>query len=681
MPRTRLRLLLPILWAAFGAVSWAQPITSLPYSPSLDPTSMDRTVKPCEDFYRYACGGWSKKNPIPNDQAAWDTYSKLAYDNERFLWGILDEAAKPSAARTPAQAKIGDYFHACMDEVAVEKAGIRPIEPQLKGISAVRTLADLSHVAASAHTDGSMPSVLFDIDSDQDFADSQSVIAFAGRGALGLPDRDYYTKTDPKSIEIRDRYVAHMTRMFELLGDKHDDAARAAQDVMTIETELAKSMLTRVELRDPHKLFHKMKRAEFAALAPVLDWNSYFTAVKLNDVQTINVTEPAYYQELQRALQAHPIAAWRNVLRWNLIRRASPYLSASFADEQFAFFSKYLRGIPEQRARWRRCVRWVDRDLGEALGEVFVARTFTPDTKARALAMTREIESAMQRDLQDLPWMTDATRREALAKLHTIVNKIGYPDRWRDYSPLAIKPEDFAGNVMRSTEFETRRQLNKIGKPLDRGEWMATPPTVDAYYNAQMNDINFPAGVLQPPLFDPKMDDAPNYGNTGSTMGHELTHGFDDEGRQFDAHGNLKDWWTPADAVEFERRAACVSDQYSGYVAVGDIHVNGKLTNGEDIADLGGTMLAYAAWKRATEGKDLKPVDGFSPEQRFFIGMAQWACGEMRPEMKRERALTDPHSPLEYRVNGVVSNMPEFRAAFACTASQPMVRANACRVW
>jgi endothelin-converting enzyme/putative endopeptidase len=659
----------------------AQPLSSLPYSPSLDVTSMDRSVNPCQDFYRFSCGGWSKKNPIPADEAAWSVYAKLAYDNERFLWGILEEAAKQAPGRTPAQVKIGDYFHACMDESAIEAAGIRPIEPQLKAIAGIRTLADLTRVTAEGHTSGTMPDALFDLGSDQDMADSQSVIAFANRGALGLPDRDYYTKTDKKSVEIRERYVAHMITMFELMGDTPAAAARSAQDVMAIETEIANSMLTRVELRDPHKLFHKMKRGEFTALAPALDWNAYFTALKLNGVQTVNVSEPAYYRELERELKARPIGQWRDYLRWNLIRRASPYLSKKFADQQFAFFSKYLRGVPEQRARWRRCVRWVDRDLGEALGEVFAAKTFTPETKARALAMTREIESAMQRDLENLPWMGPETRKEALTKLHTIVNKIGYPDRWRDYSSLVIRPEDFAGNVMRSGAFESRRQWDKIGRPLDRGEWLVTPPTVDAYYNPQMNDINFPAGVLQPPLFDPKMDDAPNYGNTGSTIGHELTHGFDDEGRQFDAQGNLKDWWTAKDAAEFERRAKCVSDQYSGYVAVDDIHLNGKLTNGEDIADLGGTMLAYNAWRHANEGKTLKPADGLSPEQRFFVGMAQWACGDMRPEMKRERALTDPHSPLEYRVNGVVSNMPEFQAAFACPAKSPMVRENACRVW
>ncbi|MGA7235152.1 MAG: M13 family metallopeptidase, partial [Bryobacteraceae bacterium] len=584
---------LPIALLALPFGLLAQPTTQLPYSPSLDLTSMDRSVNPCVDFYKYSCGGWSKKNPMPADQGSWDVYAKLTLDNERFLWGILDEAAKTSPDRTPAQRKIGDYFHACMDEAASERAGLQPIQSRLDAIAAIRTLADLSRVVSNQHADGSVDSALFGIGSDQDFADSQSVIAFAVRGALGLPDRDYYTKTDKKSVEIRDRYVAHMTQVFGLLGGTPAESAAAAKDVMTIETELANSMLTRVELRDPHKVFHKMTRAEFEALAPALDWKYYFTASKLDGVKVVNVTEPAYYKKLQELLGTHPIAQWREFLRWNLIRDASPYLSSKFADPQFDFYGRYLRGIPQQRPRWRRCVAWVDRDLGEALGQVFVAKTFTPDTKDRTLTMTKEIEVAMERDLQTLPWMGDDTRKQALAKLHAIVNKVGYPDRWRDYSALSIKPDDFAGNVIRASEFEDRRQLNKIGKPLDRGEWGMTPPTVNAYYSAQMNDINFPAGVLQPPLFDPKMDDAPNYGNTGATIGHELTHGFDDEGRQFDALGNLKDWWTEKDGAEFDRRAKCVVDQYSSYIAVDDIHINGKLTNGEDIADLGGTLLAY----------------------------------------------------------------------------------------
>jgi endothelin-converting enzyme/putative endopeptidase len=642
---------------------------------------MDTSVQPCEDFYRYSCGNWSKKNPIPADQASWDVYGKLAYDNERLLWGILDQAAKGGVGRGDSERKIGDYFQACMDEPAVERAGLQPIASALKRIAAIQSLADLAKAVTAGHADGTGSGTLFNISSDQDLENSQSVIAFANRGALGLPDRDYYTKTDAKSVEIRKKYVAHMASVFELLGDSAYNAASKARLVMAIETELASSMLTRVELRDPHKLLHKMDRKAFQALTPSFAWDGFFPALGLEGAQTMNVTEPAFYQALEKSLRAHKIADWRAFLRWNLIRDASPYLSSAFVTANFEFYSKYLRGVPEQQPRWRRCVRWTDRDLGEVLGQVFVAKTFTPETKARTVAMTKEIELAMENDLKQLPWMGDETRKRALEKLHSIVNKIGYPDKWRDYSALTISPTDFGGNVLRASQFEDRRQLAKIGKPLDRTEWGMTPPTVNAYYNPQMNDINFPAGVLQPPLFDPKLDDAPNYGNTGSTIGHELTHGFDDEGRQFDAEGNLKDWWTAKDGAEFDRRAKCISDQYSGYIAVDDIHINGKLTLGEDVADLGGTMLAYYAWKHATEGTPQPTLDGLTPDQRYFVGMAQWACGEVRPEMKRERALTDPHSPLEYRVNGVVSNMPEFAHAYGCKAGQSMVRENACRVW
>jgi endothelin-converting enzyme/putative endopeptidase len=395
----------------------------------------------------------------------------------------------------------------------------------------------------------------------------------------------------------------------------------------------------------------------------------------------VNVTQPAFYKEVEHQLATRPIDDWKVYLRWHLAHAKAPFLSSAFVQANFEFYSKYLRGVTEMQPRWKRCVRYVDQDLGEALGQVFVEKTFTADTKARALAMVKQIEQAMETDLNQIAWMSPETKKQALVKLHSVVNKIGYPDKWRDYSAVNVVRGDFLGNVDRADVFESKRQLNKIGKPVDRSEWQMTPPTVNAYYDPQMNDINFLAGVLQPPLFDPKMDDAPNYGNTGATIGHELTHGFDDEGRQFDAKGNLKDWWTKQDAAEFEKRTACVVDQYAQYTVVDDIKINSKLTLGEDVADLGGTLLAYMAWKEATKGQDLKPIDGFTPDQRYFIGMAQWACGDERPESKRLNAITNPHSPDKYRINGVVSDMPEFSKAFSCKAGQPMAPVKACRVW
>jgi endothelin-converting enzyme/putative endopeptidase len=670
------------LFAAVAAFAQTPetPLKSLPYSPSLDLTDMDRSVNPCEDFYRYSCGGWLKKNPIPSDQSSWSVYSKLTQDNERFLWGILEDTAKPNPARSAVEREIGDFFAACMDEPAVEKAGAGPLREELAAIRALKSVADFPELLAREHLAQNF-GMLFGFSASQDYADSSREIAFAGAGGLGLPDRDYYTKTDAKSEEIRKKYVAHVQQMLELAGDPRAQSAREAQAIMGIETAMAKASLTRVEQRDPYKLFHKMDRAQLQALTPALNWTRYLKASGLGELNEYNVTEPAFFKELQTLLTTTRVDQWQAYMRWHLVHARAAYLSTAFVEANFEFFGKYLRGTPELRPRWKRCVQYVDGDLGEALGQVFVERTFGPDMKARTLTMTQEIEKAMEDDIKQLPWMSEATRQQALLKLHAVTNKIGYPDKWRDYSSIRIERGDFAGNVYRAAVFEGRRQLAKIGKPVDRGEWGMTPPTVNAYYDPQMNDINFPAGVLQPPVFDPKMDDAPNYGDTGGTIGHELTHGFDDEGRQFDAHGNLHDWWTEADAKEFQKRADCVADQYAQYTVVDDIKINSRLTLGEDVADLGGELLAYMAWKDATRDQKLAPVNGFTPEQRFFIGFAQWACGDERAESKRVHAITDPHSPPEYRINGVAANMPEFGAAFACKVGQPMVREKPCRVW
>ena len=600
-----------------------KPLTALPYTPSLDVPSMDKTIDPCVDFYQYSCGGWRKNNPIPGDQAAWSVYGKLHEDNQRFLWGVLQELSTKTSGRTPTEQKIGDYFGACMNEPAIEKLGARPLQPALDEITALKSKQDLAALVAAEHLRGDEGS-FFNFGSDQDFADSSQVIAFAGAGGLGLPDRDYYTKTDPKSEEIRQKYLAHVAKMFQHLGDPADKAKQEAATVLKLETGLAQASLTRVQQRDPHNLFHKMDRKQVQALTPDFNWDVYLKVAGIGDVQTFNVTEPKFYQALNQQIQSNSLDDLKTYLRWHAARSAAQFLSTPFVQENFDFYRHTLRGVQQIQPRWKRCVGWVDRQLGEALGQEFVKRAFSDDMKKRTMEMTKLIEQAMQDDLEQLTWMSPETKKQALEKLHSVVNKVGYPDRWRDYSSVIIKPDDFLGNVQRASTFESHRQLGKIGKPLDRGEWGMTPPTVNAYYNPQMNDINFPAGVLEPPLYDIKIDDAPNYGNTGSTIGHELTHGFDDEGRQFDAKGNLRDWWTKEDGQQFEKRAQCVVDQYAKYTIVDDIKINSKLTEGEDVADLGGTILAYVAWKAATKGQTLENREASRPTS---ASLSDWHNG------------------------------------------------------
>jgi endothelin-converting enzyme/putative endopeptidase len=629
-----------------------------------------------------------KNNPIPADQARWSVYGKLAQDNQRFLWGVLDELAKKKEGRNATQQKIGDYFGACMDEAAIEKRGAAPLKPYFDRISAMRSARDLPAVLAGLHMDLADEGFFFGFDSNQDFADANRVIAFAGAGGLGLPDRDSYLKTDAKSKETRDKYVAHVANMFQLSGEAPEQAQRSAAKVMEIETALAKASLSRVDKRDPYKLFHKMNGKGLQALTPGFDWHAYLAAMGEPKLDNFNVTEPAFFKEFAKQLRSNDLPAIQTYLRWHVMHSMAPALSSNFDKENFAFFSKTLRGVQQQPPRWKRCVRLVDTQLGEALGQEFVGRAFSPELKAKSLHMTRQVEEAMKKDIDELEWMSPETKKRAQQKLAAIVNKIGYPDKWRDYSSYEVKPNDFAGNVVRGNVFEVKRHLAKIGKPLDRSEWGMTPPTVNAYFNPQMNDINFPAGVLQPPLFDPKMDDAPNYGNTGGTIGHELTHAFDDEGRQFDANGNLKDWWTKDDAKAYEERAQCIVGQYAQYKVVDDIKINSKLTEGEDIADLGGLILGWMAWKeemasmpQKAQPQDSQLRDGLTPEQRFFVGYAQWACENDRPENQRVTAMTDPHSPGRFRVNGLMVNMPQFQQAFQCKPGQAMMKEKRCRVW
>ncbi len=657
----------------------AQP--ALPYIPSLDVTAMDKSVDPCVDLYHYSCGGWQKANPIPPDQTSWNVYAKLYQDNLDLLRGLLEKAGSGDQ-RDAATQKIGDFYAACMDESTADKRGVAAIEQQLDSIAHLKSVRDMPALVAGLPLPFGR-TILFTASTTQDPDNSEQEIADLDQGGLGLPDRDYYTKDDAKSKEIRERYLQHVEKVFALLGDNAQTAKQNAETIMRIETALAKASWTRVERRDPYKLKNKMKPAELAQLTPNFDWQTYYRELHYPPIEILNVDSPAFYKQLNAELTRESIGNWKVYLRFHVADQYSPFLSASFVEENFEFYRKYLRGAKEMQPRWKRCVQYTDYNLGEALGQVYVREVFSPELKASTLEMVKRVESAMVQRIGQLDWMSPETKQQSLAKLAGIRNKIGYPDKWRDYSSVQITHDDFAANIRRAGEFEQRRQINKIGQPVDHGEWDITPTTVDAYYNPQMNDINFPAGVLQPPLYDAKMDDAPNYGDTGGTIGHELTHGFDDQGSQYDAQGNLKNWWTKADREKFDKRTKCVADQYSEYVTVDDVHLNGNLTLGENVADLGGEILAFMAWKDATRDKNLQPIDGLTPEQRFFIGFAQWDCANMRPEDLRVRAMTDPHSTAQFRINGVVVNMPEFAHAFSCKAGQPMVNPpeKLCKVW
>jgi len=645
--------------------------------PVLDVSSMDTSVDPCVDFFAYSCNGWIKKNPIPPDQSSWGAYYKVQDSNRQQLRSLLESAASETGARAVYRQKIGNYYASCIDEKTIEAQGTRPLQETLAKIDGIRSKNDLSDVVAGmAHQ-----FALFNFRSDQDAKNSNEVVAEADQGGLGLPDRDYYFKEDAKSVDLRKAYLAHVQKMLELLGHPTAIASAEAKQIMELETELARASMTRVERRDPKSLYHRMSADELQKLSPSFQWNLFFAKVGLPQLKSLNVETPAFFQAMSQLIDKQDLSVWKPYLQWHLVHANARFLSSPFLNEDFNFYGKTLTGREQLQPRWKRCTVDVDNDLGEALGQAYVEKYFSPDAKRQVLTMVTEIETAMQQDIDNLPWMSPETKKNALEKLHAVVNKIGYPEKWRDYGSLDIKRGDELGNVQRAAKFEFDRQLAKIGKPVDHQEWTMTPPTVNAYYDPQKNDVNFPAGILQPPLFDPTSDAAPNYGNTGGTIGHELTHGFDDEGRQFDATGNLRDWWTEADGKEFEKRASCISDQYSQYVIVDDIKINGKLTLGEDVADLGGLILAYMAWKQDTKSQNLQPIENFTPDQRFFIGYAQSWCGSTRDEAKRMRATVDEHSPDKYRANGVVTNMPEFQSAFHCKTGATLAPARRCRVW
>jgi len=646
--------------------------------PQFDLLAVDKTADPCVNFYQYACGNWLKANPIPADQAMWGRFNELADRNRDILHEILEQAAKGGAGRDATTQKIGDYFAACMDEKAIDAKGMAALEPELARIRNLKDKSQLADVVARLQALG--VGALFNFSSGQDFKNSNDVIAQFDQGGLGLPDRDYYLKDDPKSVEIRQKYVAHVARMMELAGAKPDQAKADADAVMKFETALAKGSLDLVSRRDPEKVYHKMTRQELAALSPAFRWNEYFSASGAPQFESINVSHPEFVKAINSAVEGTSLNDWKTYLTWHLIHSSAAMLPTPFTQESFNFYGKTLQGMEAMRPRWKRCVDFTDQDLGEALGKKYVEKTFGAEGKARTLKMVDALEKALGEDIEKLDWMTPETKQAALAKLKAITNKIGYPDHWRDYSSLTIKPDDALGNSFRANEFETHRVLNKIGKPVDRSEWDMTPPTVNAYYDPQMNNINFPAGILQPPFFSSKVDDAVNFGGIGMVIGHELTHGFDDQGSQFDAKGNLKDWWTPKDSEEFHQREACIADEYSGFSVAPGVNVNGKLTLGENTADNGGARVALMALLN-TIGNNTAKIDGFTPEQRFFLSFGQVWCENARPEALRLLVQTNEHSPPEFRVQGVIENMPEFQKAFSCKPGQPMAPVHACHVW
>jgi putative endopeptidase len=645
-----------------------------------DTANLDKTCKPCDDFFQFAMGGWMKANPIPPEYSSWGSFTVLLDKNQQNLRQILDAAVAANAAAGSNERKIGDFYGSCMDTAVIDAAGAKPIEGEMLRIVQIKESADLQAEAARLQEQGI--GVMFRFSSRQDAKDSSQVIATVNQGGLGLPERDYYLREDEKSKKLRAEYVKHAAKMFELLGDPADKAGPEAASVLALESSLAKASMSNVDVRDPNKTYHRMTVGELQPLTPDFSWKAYFKEVGQPDLRELNVGQPDFFKALDAQLTATSLEDWKTYLRWRLLDTTAPGLSEKFVTEDFEFHGKALRGTKEILPRWKRCVQATDRNLGEALGQLYVEKYFPPEAKAHALEMVHNLVAALRDDLQTLPWMGTDTRAQATAKLTAFGVKIGYPDKWRDYSALKIDRASYMQNELRGAEFEFRRQLSKIGKPVDRTEWGMTPPTVNAYNRSSMNEIVFPAGILQPPFYDPKADDAVNYGGMGAVIGHEITHGFDDQGSKFDAHGNLKDWWSAEDLKNFHERSQCVSDQFDGYVVDGDLHENGKLVLGESIADLGGLTISYAAYEKSLQGKSRPPEkDAFTAEQRFFLGWAQvWGANE-RMEYARLLTNTDPHPLPRFRGDGPLSNMAEFAKAFGCRKGDAMVREKICKIW
>ena len=650
--------------------------------PGFDLSSIDTSIDPCNDFYKFACGKFAGNHPIPGDQPEVDQFYALYNVNTQSLNGILAKASAGGEGRTANEQKIGDYYKSCMDTDAIEAKGMAPLKPWLDEIDAVRSTRDLPTLVGKLQRNGI--DVFFGYGEQQDFKDASKQIAFVDQAGLGLPERDYYLRTGAKDETIRKQYVDHVAKMLTLAGTPPEQAQKEATAIMALETTLAKASMPVTDRRDPEKVYHLQTIATFHQSIPAAAFNQFSKAISSPEISEINNANPEFITAMMKAINDTDIETLKAYMRYHLLTGSANRLPKRFDDENFDFYGRKLTGQPDQSARWKRCSNAVNGALGEALGQVYVSQYFAGDSKAKMLEMVHDIENAMNRDIDQLDWMSATTKARAKEKLHGVANKIGYPDKWRDYTKLEVKADDALGNKFRGTAFENDRQLAKIGQPVDHSEWGMTPPTVNAYYDPSMNDINFPAGILQPAFYDPKQDDAVNYGHIGAVIGHELTHGFDDEGRKFDAKGNMSDWWTPEDAKKFETRSDCLVNEYGAFTAVDDVKVNGKLTLGENTADNGGLVLAYLAYlERAKINKvDLSAkVEGYDAHQRFYIAYAQNWCENSRPEVIRQQVLTDPHSPDHFRANGAIVNQPGFAAAFSCKKGAPMVPVNSCRVW
>jgi putative endopeptidase len=645
--------------------------------------NLNREAQACQDFNAFANGGWMQKNPIPPAYSRWGNFEKLSEQNQDVLHQILEGLVQQkSLAKGSSEQKVADFYASCMNEPDIEEGGANPLSPELKRIDAIKDLKDVQAEIARLHTQR-IP-VVFGFGAGQDFKNSRNVIAQVVQGGLGLPDRDYYTKTDERSVKTRAEYLKHVANMFMLLGDNAEKAQAEAQTVMSIETKLAENSLTREERRNPEANYHKMTVKELSALTPHFDWSSFLKEIGLSSIDTLNVGQPEFFRAADALLASTSVNDWQTYFRWHLVNAAAGTLSSKFVQEDFNFNGKFLQGTQEILPRWKRCVASTDRALGQALGQLYIGKTFTPEAKSRAQEMVKNLIAALRDDLTTLSWMSDQTRQRAIAKLEAFVRKIGYPDKWRDYEALQVSRGPYYNNAVNAGVFELRRNLSKIGKPLDRTEWGMTPPTVNAYYSPSMNEIVFPAGILQPPFYDPQADDAINYGGIGAVIGHEMTHGFDDQGAKFDAEGNLVNWWTPEDYAKFKERTDCVVKQFDAFEVEPGLHQIGARVVGESVADLGGLTVAYAAYQKSLEGKPRPPViAGFTPEQRFFLGWAQIWAQNIRPEAARFRVATDPHPLGRFRVNGPLSNMPQFAQAFQCKTGDAMVRPpeKRCQIW